>query len=122
MSTQIFTKLTEISEKQAEILANQHNDRKLLEKHSDQLDRHSEILVRNTITVEEHHRRSLLLEAEMKRVDNDVESIKSHVSKVQDMGKGAIAILKMTAAGVGGVSTLGGLLWGAYQIAQKLGL
>lgn len=47
----------------------------------------AKILTRNTVTVEEHHRRSTLLEDEFKIVKNDVEEVKEHVHNIQGMGK-----------------------------------
>jgi hypothetical protein len=121
-SETLLAKLSEISERQGKILANQDNDRKLLEEHSSLLKEHHKVLTRNTVTVEEHHKRSLLLEAEIKRVDADVRNIQDHVDKVQHMGLGVVNFFKGLGAMMAGLSTLGGVLWAIYELAKKIGL
>lgn len=61
-----------------------------LEKLSEKQDRMNETLIRNTATLEEHVRRTNLLEAEIK-------PIKRHVDVVQGAGKFTVAIAGLVA-------------------------
>lgn len=60
---QVMEQLKDLAVTQSKILANQDNQQNLLEKHSGMLDRQNDILLRNTITVELHEKRSTALEA-----------------------------------------------------------
>lgn len=110
----VIEKLSEVSEKQAEILANQLNQQKILEKHSDLLEKQGETLLRNTLTVEEHHRRSTLLEKEVKRLDNDVRKIQDKVENVKGIGKLVMWL--------GYLAMAMPLLYGLFIALKKLGL
>jgi predicted amino acid racemase len=47
----------------------------------------NKVLLRNTITVEEHHRRSLMLEKKMDLLESEVKPIKNHVQNVIGVGQ-----------------------------------
>lgn len=118
MNTEILEKLSELNASQREMLANQANQQKLLEKHSELLERQGETLLRNTITVEDHKRRSDLLEAEQKIVREEIASINAHVNRV----KGVITAGQWAGGIIGTLATLGSIIWGAFQLFKMLGL
>lgn len=75
---------------------------RVLEKVTDKQAEQSEILTRNTITVEQHHRRSTLLEQEIKRMETDMAEVREHVQQVQGAGK-LIRWIGFTASAIMGV-------------------
>jgi len=86
--------LIEIREAQVMMSVKQDRNTALLNKHAELLDksreeqvRQNETLLRNTITVEEHHRRSLALEKQIARVETEIEPIKAHVQQLTGVGK-----------------------------------
>lgn len=123
MPTQmVLEKLTEIAETQAKIAANQDNDRKLLEKHSEQLAEFSNILTRNTITVEDHHKRSLHLERRQEELESRQDTVENYI-KVQKAKKQGVKELFTWVGYIGsGIGAVSGLLWGAYQFLKTLGV
>lgn len=62
--------------------------RERLDKLDDKQDKMNEVLIKNTLSLEEHMRRTSLLESEVKRVDGEVKPLKmrdqffSNVSKI----------------------------------------
>jgi hypothetical protein len=85
----IIDRLTELSVDQKEILVRLDAAQKMLDKHADLLEKHNETLLRNTITVEEHHRRSLMLEEAQKALELKVTEAEDHVAEVKVLGKWA---------------------------------
>lgn len=77
-----------------------------------------ETLVRNTISLEEHIRRTNLLEAQVSATQEDVEDIKEHVDKMKVVGK----LLTPTKAKVKWIVTILtalGLTTGGVDLASK---
>lgn len=90
-----------------------NNDR-ILEKLSEQ----NEVLVRNTVSLEEHVRRTNMLEEKMEHVETEVSEIKAHITKVNtvlDILKPTKEKLKIIAI----LSTLLGGSYGGYQLSLK---
>lgn len=83
----IIEKLTEMAVSQKEILVRLDSYQKTLDKHTELLDKHNETLLRNTITVEEHHKRSLMLEEAQEQLRTDFKEVEDHVSEVKALGK-----------------------------------
>jgi len=113
---------SEILAKLATVITNQENQEKVLNKHSDLLEDQGKVLLRNTITVEEHHKRSTHLELRQEALETEVQSLKAEVATA----KSNKAYLKDFFVTVGyiaaGLPAIGGVIWGLYQLAQKLGL
>ncbi len=109
---EIMDKLSELSAAQREMLTNQSNQQKLLEKHGQLLEKQGEVLLRNTITVETHEKRSTALEKEIRRLDIDVEGIKTEVTSVKAVWKAAGWV-------VGILGTIGSALVGIYELFRK---
>ena len=113
---------SEILAKLATVITNQENQEKVLNKHAQLLEEQGKTLLRNTITVEEHHRRSTQLEMRQDSLEAEVNTLKSDFST----SKSNKAYLKEFFVTVGyiaaGLPAIGGVLWGLYQLAQKLGL
>lgn len=91
-----------------------HNSHdKIFEKLSEQ----GETLFRNTVSLEEHVRRTNLLETKVAHVENEVDGLKSHVDKVNFL----IDILKPTKDKIKWLliisSVLGGS-YGGYQLSE----
>lgn len=122
MSDQVLEKLGEVAITQAKILANQDNQQKILDKCTELLEEHSKILVRNTVTVEDHHKRSLHLENRQDEVEDRMEAIETS-AKVEE---GKRSYLKELAGTIGiwatAITAVSGVLYGLYELAQKLGL
>lgn len=92
----ISEKLNELSVQLSVVHTTLGFQAKSLDKLTENQEEANKILLRNTQTVEEHHRRSLLLEAEVKRVDAEVENINEHVIEVRGVikfAKAAIVLL-----------------------------
>lgn len=127
---EITTILLEMSANQREYLVSQNNQQKALDRVFETLEKTNETLLRNTITVEEHHKRSNLLEQELRRIDakvseEDIQHLKAQAEAVEhtrNLFKSLQYLAKIVGWIIGGLSTLGGMLWGLYQIAQKIGL
>lgn len=82
--SEVIEKLLEIQASQREMMANQQNQKEILDKHTIILEKQQETLIRNTITVETHERRSTALEARLKHIEEEeLEPIKDHVKAVQ---------------------------------------
>ena len=47
----------------------------------EKLDSHNQVLLRNTISLEEHVRRTNLLEDRVESIEGDIENVKSYVTK-----------------------------------------
>ena len=115
MTDEILKKLSEISENQQKMIVVQESQEKLLEKHTETLEKQGEVLLRNTITVEEHHRRSLALEAQMEQLEKEVRHIENHVSQMEGVGN----FFKVVGWVVGAILGIGGVL---SLIARGIGV
>ena len=113
MNEPILERLSELSEKQGVVLANQANQQKLLEKHNEMLEKQGEILIRNTAIVDEHQRRSTMLEAELRATKDEVDEISKHVEQVKGIGK--------LITWLGAIAAIIPLLYGIYQVFKKVG-
>lgn len=122
MSGPMLEKLSEIAEGQVRIVANQDNDRKILEKHSEQLQEFSEILLRNTITVEDHKRRSLSLEKRQDKVEVRQDKVEDYLVKEKAKRQGIKEFFTLASYVFSGASAVGAALWGAYQFLKNLGV
>lgn len=118
MNEEMFAK---ILEGQGKISANIDDLKTRVETQGGMLLKQNETLIRNTITVEEHHKRSLYLEQQqdslIKRIDvleDGVEAKQAVKHFVRDSVKwvGYVGIA---------VSSLGGVLTVIYQVFKKLG-
>jgi len=97
-----------------EVKANQAIHGQILDKHSDTLEKISETLLRNTVTVETHERRSTMLEAELKTIKADVDGFKAKKIAWMSIGKGVVAV----------ISAMGGIayaVWYLIKIMKVLG-
>lgn len=56
------------------------------------------IMARNTVSLEEHIKRTNLLEEEVKRLDEDVRPVKDHVTAMKHSGKLIYTVIKLLAA------------------------
>lgn len=83
----VLEKLAELSATQREILTNQSIQQKQLDNQAGLLQTQSETLLRNTLTVEEHHKRSTLLEQEVKRLDTAFDDVKMDISNTKAVWK-----------------------------------
>jgi septal ring factor EnvC (AmiA/AmiB activator) len=99
MSDDIIAKLTEIATTQK--IQNESQ-----KEHTRKLSDHNETLARLTATVEAHHRRSILIEQDVKRIDKDINEIQTHIHKVE----GAGSLIRWIAYVCGAVIALGGVL------------
>lgn len=104
--------MSDILIKLAEISAVQKQQTEALEKYAEIQTKQNEILLRNTITVEEHHKRSLYLEAEQQKLEAQIEPIKAHVEQIRGIGN----FIKWSSSIVGLLVTLGGVIWGAIKL------
>lgn len=118
MTREIFDELAEIKKVQALILAEQKSGQAVSQKHVDLLEKHNETLLRLTITVERHEERSTKLEFRQDGLSEAVQIIKNHVVRLQGAGHLIKIILTILTA----TSVFSGLLYGAFQLAQKIGL
>lgn len=84
---EVLDKLSEISASQREMNVILKTQGKTLEKHANLLELQQETLIRNTITVEEHHKRSIALENRQKELEAEIEPIRDHVISVQAVFK-----------------------------------
>lgn len=118
----VLEKLSEVTGTQREILVNQASQQKLLERHAEVLEEHGRVLLRNTITVEDHHRRSLYLEEEQKQLKAQVQMLKSTI-ETENSNR---AFLKSVVISIGYMFTalgaVGGVLWAAYKFLKSLGV
>ena len=83
----------------------------------DKLSQQGETLVRNTISLEEHIRRTNLLEKKMEHVEVEVNGLKNHVDRVNFI----MGILKPTKEKIKWLIILGSILggtYGGYQITD----
>src|SRR5689334_22326864 len=94
--------------KLAEISAVQKHQTEVLDKHSEMLANQNDILLRNTITVEEHHRRSLYLEAQQDKIEAELAPIKAHVEQIRGIG----SFIKWCSVVVGLLVAVGGAVLG----------
>ena len=80
-----------IDEKLGKILATQEIHMVMTKDLQKEAASQREVLTRNTLTVEEHHKRSTMLEAELKRVeaeaDKSIQEVRDHVIQVEGAGK-----------------------------------
>jgi len=118
----ILDKLNEVAVSQSVILTKQdaHND--ILEKHASLLERQNETLIRNTATVEEHHKRSTYLETEQKRLEADLASVKHDVTFEQQKKKWRKEMITLGTMITTGLTTLAGIFWAVYEFFKKLGV
>jgi len=64
--------------------ANEHLHSKFDKLHLS-LDKYNEILVRNTASLEEHMRRTNLLESRLEKVDQEVDGLSAHIDRVKSI-------------------------------------
>lgn len=106
MSDKIMELLSEIKASVTELSANQKNNYRAIQDNTKLLKEQGETLLRNTITVEHHEKRSTLLEQELKSVREELEPIKEHVQQVSGAGK----LIRWTGITVGAILALIGLI------------
>ena len=98
----------EILEKLMDIIATQRFHSEILDRHTTLLEKQGDTLIKNTTVVDEHQRRSLALESEVKRINVDVETYKARKLAISRLW----SIIAMIAAiGSSGV----GILWAVYK-------
>jgi hypothetical protein len=79
---EILKKLAKIENGQLSIDITLKAQKETLDKHANLLMTQNETLLRNTLTVEEHHKRSLHLEKLQEKLQNEITPIKEHVTSV----------------------------------------
>ena len=91
---EILERLNEIYAEQGKVIAVQERNTKSLDRQWESLEKiraeqavQNETLARNTSTLEEHHRRSLALEEQVKLLKAEVDPIKTHVHNLEGVGK-----------------------------------
>ena len=97
------------------------NHRDILEKLDKIVDKqseHGETLVRNTISLEEHIRRTNLLETDLKDTKEDVEDIKEHVDKIKFVMK-VMTPTKSKLKWLAALLAASGLTTGGIDLASK---
>lgn len=87
MSEKILEKLAEIQAACSELAANQKNNYLAIQEQGKTLKSQAEILLRNTITVEQHERRSTMIENELKAFQEEMRPVKDHVQQLQGAGQ-----------------------------------
>jgi len=109
---EILERLSEIKQLHVELTVIQKAQTKLLEKHSEILESQKETLLRNTITVEEHHKRSLFLESKIDELEDEIEPLKAHLAG----GTAIVGFIRL------GTFILGGILsaFGIYNIIKVI--
>lgn len=112
---------SDVLTKLATIMTNQDNQQKKQDEHSGLLRTQGETLLRNTITVEEHHKRSTQLEHRQDRVEADVEILKTILATSQSNKQYLKDFFITLGYVVAGLPAIGGVLWGLYEIVKKLG-
>jgi hypothetical protein len=112
---------SEVLSKLAAIITNQDNQQKILDQHSKLLKSQGETLLRNTITVEEHHKRSTNLEMRQDRLESELLLLKSDVATAKSNKQYLKNFFLTVGYFAAGLPAIGGVLWGAYQILKKLG-
>lgn len=117
----LFDKLTEVSVTQATIIANQTNQSRTLDKHSDLLERQSETLIRNTATVEEHHKRSTYLEDRQEKLESEFEIVKQTVLSDKQKKVWWRDLMRSIGTVTTVLSAMGGGLYAAYQFLKSIG-
>lgn len=79
--------MTDINEKLGKVLATQSFHTETLRTISEELKSQKETLTRNTQIVDEHQRRSTLLEQEVRRIEGGLGEVKDHVTRVEGVGR-----------------------------------
>jgi len=122
MTDILIEKISEIASAQARIMANQDNDRKLLEKHSEKLENYNIILTRNTVTVEDHHKRSLHLENRQDEVEDRQTKLEQFIATQKAKKQGVKELLSQLGIIVSASTAVGGALWGIFEFIKSLGV
>lgn len=119
MNEEMFAK---ILEGQGKISANIDDLKSRVDNQAGILIKQGDVLVRNTVTVEEHHKRSLFLEEEQKALAQRIDALEDGV-EAQKTVKHFIKDLVKWVGYIGiATSATGGILAALYEIAKKLGL
>jgi hypothetical protein len=107
----------EIKDIAGHILAEIHRIHNSHDKIYDKLSEQGETLVRNTVTLEEHVRRTNLLENKMTHIETEVNGLRTHINKVNFF----ISLLKPTRQKIKWIliilSLFGGS-WGGYKLTD----
>lgn len=118
---EILDKLNSLSETQAVIIANQINQAKSLEKIENDLKDQAEVLTRNTVIVDAHHKRSLNLEDRQEKLEDNFGALKIEIEVEKGKRDYKKQFLLSGAYTATILSAIGSLLWGLYTLAKKLG-
>lgn len=87
MDNSYFEKLIEILATQKTIISNQESQGRVLDRHTEKLERHAEILERNTVIVDEHHKRSTMLEDRFSELKAEVDEISEKYKTIKNLAK-----------------------------------
>jgi len=117
----ILTKIEDLKVAQAEIITNQKQHSTILTRHSDLLEKQGEVLLRNTITVEEHHKRSTMLEEQMKTLRKELDEVKSSVSNAKTSAKAISGAFEVIAKYAGWGVAVVTVLWQLYVFLKSKG-
>lgn len=118
----ILSKIEDLKVAQAEIITYQKQHAKDLTRHADLLEKQQELLLRNTITVEEHHKRSTALEESFKLLKAEVDKVKGDVTGAKTSAKAISGAFEIIAKYAGwGVAAIG-VLWQLYVFLKSKGL
>lgn len=116
------TLLTDIASGQKVLMNQVESLVKTQEKHSDKLDEISVTLLRNTITVEEHEKRSTNLETQQTADRTRIAALEDAAKDAKSRSKQNRIIFGSIAAAAAGLGTISGLFGQIYQLMKKLGL
>lgn len=100
----------EVKDLAGHLLAEIHRIHNSHDKIFDKLSEQGETLVRNTLSLEEHIRRTNLLEKKMDHVEEEVDGLKSHVERVRFI----MQLLKPTKEKIKWLIVAGSILGGTY--------
>lgn len=108
----------EVKDLAGHLLAEIHRIHNSHDKIFDKLSQQAETLVRNTISLEEHIRRTNLLEKKMDHVEEEVDGLKNHIEKIRFITQ----LLKPTKEKIKWLIIIGSILggtYGGYQITDS---
>lgn len=88
------------------VLESLHSLQRTVERVADRQDDQASTLVRNTVTLEEHVRRTDLLEQKVDHVESQVGDVSAHVHRVQGMSRMA----RLIAVAAGTLTSILGIL------------
>ena len=121
MENKILDMISDLKVSQAEIASNQKQHNVILARHTDLLEKQGEVLLRNTISVEDHDRRSQALEEQLNALRGEVYLVKtaweSHIAKSKTIS----VFMEKMAAYAGWVAAVVVGFWQIYLFLKSKG-